>query len=54
MSQEPSPFDPGYDHSKCYYWCGNPLCKSAPYNKGYDDEDDDVDECRKQKTETPP
>jgi len=25
-----TPFHPQFDHSKCYYWCGNPYCDSAP------------------------
>ena len=28
--QEKNPFSPNFDHSKCYFWCGNPYCDSKP------------------------
>lgn len=35
---EKDPFSPKFDHSKCYFWCGNPYCESRP--KLGEDEDD--------------
>jgi hypothetical protein len=33
-----NPFDPKFDHSKCYFWCGNPYCHSAPEQEACEDE----------------
>jgi hypothetical protein len=32
-SGEINAIDPDFDHTKCYYWCGNPYCDSAPDNR---------------------
>lgn len=30
------PFSPDFDHSKCYFWCGNPYCDSKPLDEEED------------------
>lgn len=40
--EETYPFSPKFDHSKCYFWCGNPYCDSKPLVD--DEEEEDFDD----------